>query len=197
MGRRKSTDVEHGNKDVTFSSCVINIHQLSSDERSYSAGGLFASVGQVGLGFGISLNPQNPSGSRVKLPNAKSYMKYVTIHESGYQIRLAPELERGKALEVGEEKVAVKRKKRDGLKLRMKIGNDSLRRLMSGGIAGAVSRSAVAPLETIKTHLMVGSCGQSAVEVFQSIMKTEGWKGLYRGNLVNVIRVAPNKAIEV
>ncbi|XP_024019303.1 adenine nucleotide transporter BT1, chloroplastic/mitochondrial-like [Morus notabilis] len=197
MGRRKSTDVEHGNKDVTFSSCVINIHQLSSDERSYSTGGLFASVGQVGMEFGISLNPQNPSGSRVKLPNAKSYMKYVTIHESGYQIRLAPELERGKALEVGEEKVTVKRKKGDGLKLRMKIGNDSLRRLMSGGIAGAVSRSAVAPLETIKTHLMVGSCGQSAAEVFQSIMKTEGWKGLYRGNLVNVIRVAPNKAIEL
>jgi solute carrier family 25 (mitochondrial phosphate transporter), member 23/24/25/41 len=34
-------------------------------------------------------------------------------------------------------------------------------------------------------------------EVFQSIMNTEGWTGLFRGNLVNVIRVAPSKAIEV
>ncbi|PKI77678.1 hypothetical protein CRG98_001908 [Punica granatum] len=28
-------------------------------------------------------------------------------------------------------------------------------------------------------------------------MKTDGWKGLFRGNLVNVIRVAPSKAIEL
>lgn len=195
MGGRKSVDVEIGSKAVTISSCVIDIHQFN--ERSYSAGGLFASVGKVGMGFGILPSPQNPSGGRVILPNAKSYMKYVSILESSFQIRLAPELVRRKDLEAGEEHVVVKRSKRDGLKLRIKIGNESLRRLMSGGIAGAVSRSVVAPLETIKTHLMVGSCGLSVAEVFQSIMKTEGWKGLYRGNLVNVIRVAPNKAIEV
>ncbi|GMN60868.1 hypothetical protein TIFTF001_029955 [Ficus carica] len=195
MGGRKSLDVELGSKAVTISSCVIDIHQFN--ERSYSAGGLFASVGKVGMGFGILPSPQNPSGGRVILPNAKSYMKYVSILESSFQIRLASELVRRKELEVGEEHVVVKRSKRDGLKLRIKIGNESLRRLMSGGIAGAVSRSVVAPLETIKTHLMVGSCGLSMAEVFQSIMKTEGWKGLYRGNLVNVIRVAPNKAIEL
>jgi solute carrier family 25 phosphate transporter 23/24/25/41 len=79
----------------------------------------------------------------------------------------------------------------------IKIGNPSLRRLISGAIAGAVSRTSVAPLETIRTHLMVGSCGRSTTEVFQDIMKNEGWTGLFRGNLVNVIRVAPNKAIEV
>nr|GFA47003.1 adenine nucleotide transporter BT1, chloroplastic/mitochondrial-like [Tanacetum cinerariifolium] len=62
---------------------------------------------------------------------------------------------------------------------------------------GAVSRTFVAPLETIRTHLMVGSCGQSSKEVFQDIMKTDGWTGLFRGNLVNVIRVAPSKAIEL
>lgn len=44
---------------------------------------------------------------------------------------------------------------------------------------------------------MVGSNGNSTTEVFQSIMETEGWKGLFRGNFVNVIRVAPSKAIEV
>ena len=55
----------------------------------------------------------------------------------------------------------------------------------------------MAPLETIRTHLMMGSSGHSTTEVFQDIMKTDGWKGLFRGNLVNVIRVAPSKAIEV
>ncbi|VAI57012.1 unnamed protein product [Triticum turgidum subsp. durum] len=82
-------------------------------------------------------------------------------------------------------------------KVRVKIGNPHLRRLVSGAIAGAVSRTFVAPLETIRTHLMVGSSGaDSMAGVFRWIMRTEGWPGLFRGNAVNVLRVAPSKAIE-
>uniref|UniRef100_A0A0E0JX14 Uncharacterized protein n=1 Tax=Oryza punctata TaxID=4537 RepID=A0A0E0JX14_ORYPU len=82
------------------------------------------------------------------------------------------------------------RKKGGGLlalrKVRVKIGNPHLRRLVSGAIAGAVSRTFVAPLETIRTHLMVGSCGAvTMAEVFRWIMRTEGWTGLFRGNAVN------------
>ncbi|KAH8482741.1 hypothetical protein H0E87_029991 [Populus deltoides] len=90
----------------------------------------------------------------------------------------------------------VLKKKKGGLKLKIKVKNPSLRRLISGGIAGAISRTAVAPLETIRTHLMVGSSGHGTTEVFKNIMQTDGWKGLFRGNLVYVIRVAPSKAIE-
>jgi Mitochondrial carrier protein len=79
----------------------------------------------------------------------------------------------------------------------IRIGNPHLKRLLSGAIAGIVSRTAVAPLETIRTHLMVGSNGNSTGEVFDAIVKTEGWRGLFRGNFVNVIRVAPSKAVEV
>lgn len=83
-------------------------------------------------------------------------------------------------------------------KVRVKIANPHLRRLVSGAIAGAVSRTFVAPLETIRTHLMVGSSGaDSMAGVFQWIMQNEGWTGLFRGNAVNVLRVAPSKAIEV
>ncbi|MCO5573022.1 hypothetical protein L7F22_026786 [Adiantum nelumboides] len=81
--------------------------------------------------------------------------------------------------------------------LSLKVGNASLKRLLSGAFAGAVSRTAVAPLETIRTHLMVGSGGRTVGDVFQHIMHNEGWQGLFRGNGVNVIRVAPSKAIEV
>nr|BBD51644.1 ADP-glucose transporter [Hordeum vulgare subsp. vulgare] len=82
-------------------------------------------------------------------------------------------------------------------KVRVKIGNPHLRRLVSGAIAGAVSRTFVAPLETIRTHLMVGSSGADSMGgVFRWIMRTEGWPGLFRGNAVNVLRVAPSKAIE-
>ncbi|CBI28182.3 unnamed protein product, partial [Vitis vinifera] len=121
---------------------------------------------------------------------------YALVQESGYKIVEVPELGVG---EIAEEEIVKKKKKkkRGAVKLKIKIGNPSLRRLISGAIAGGVSRTAVAPLETIRTHLMVGSCGNSTGEVFQNIMKNDGWKGLFRGNFVNVIRVAPSKAIEL
>ncbi|KAF9681219.1 hypothetical protein SADUNF_Sadunf06G0202600 [Salix dunnii] len=134
------------------------------------AGGLFASVNQMGMG---------DNGSLKSLYNdlCVKYLSFVGFQE--------------------EEGVLEKKKKKGGLKLKIKVKNPSLRRLISGGIAGAISRTAVAPLETIRTHLMVGSNGHSTTEVFNNIIQTDGWKGLFRGNLVNVIRVAPSKAIEL
>lgn len=103
--------------------------------------------------------------------------------------------------EVEESVVKEQRKpKRMAFKgFKLKVGNASLRRLLSGAIAGAVSRTAVAPLETIRTHLMVGT-GRgkiSVVGMFHTIMERDGWQGLFRGNGVNVLRVAPSKAIEL
>lgn len=167
-------------RDGFFSVCNLG-SQWSLQDGSYHPGGLFASVGQVGMGFGVSPNSPNPrDDGGVKVPYADLYMKYVDGIRNGG---------------VKEEEGVVKKK--NGLKLKIKIANPSLRRLISGAIAGAVSRTAVAPLETIRTHLMVGSSGHSTTEVFNNIMKTDGWKGLFRGNFVNVIRVAPSKAIEV
>ncbi|XP_028087305.1 adenine nucleotide transporter BT1, chloroplastic/mitochondrial-like [Camellia sinensis] len=164
--------------------------QWSLPEGSYHPGGLFASVGQVGnnMGFGISPNSPNSRDNNggFKLPYTDLYVKYVSSPE-GFRIVGVPE---------GTEEEGL-RKKKSGMKLKIKIANPSLRRLISGAVAGAVSRTAVAPLETIRTHLMVGSSGHSSTEVFHNIMKTDGWKGLFRGNFVNVIRVAPSKAIEV
>ncbi|CAN6358700.1 unnamed protein product [Urochloa humidicola] len=142
--------------------------------------GLFASVGQqVGVGFpGASSSTPSPDTAR------DPYMKYVSP-----EVVETPVPREGLGLRDKGKKKAVK--------LKIKVGNHHLKRLISGAIAGAVSRTTVAPLETIRTHLMVGSNGNSTTEVFQSIMKDEGWTGLFRGNFVNVIRVAPSKAIEL
>ncbi|KAL0327434.1 UNVERIFIED_CONTAM: Adenine nucleotide transporter BT1, chloroplastic/mitochondrial [Sesamum angustifolium] len=145
------------------------------DCNFYPGGDLFASVGQMG----------NNENGGLRLPYADLLLKYVRLPE-GFKIFGMPE----------EEKGLAEKRKKSGLRLKIKITNPSLRRLISGGIAGAVSRTAVAPLETIRTHLMVGCSGHSTTEVFQDIIKTDGWMGLFRGNFVNVIRVAPSKAIE-
>ncbi|XP_057504244.1 adenine nucleotide transporter BT1, chloroplastic/mitochondrial-like [Actinidia eriantha] len=186
MGRE--LQVLEAKKDEFCSGSGLGI-QWSLPEGSLHPGGLFASVGQMGnMGFGISPNPPNSQNSNnnnggFKLPYTDLYVKYVSSAE-GFRIG-----------GVSEEEENLKKK--GGLKRKVKIANPSLRRLISGAIAGAVSRTAVAPLETIRTHLMVGSSGHSTSEVFHSIMKTDGWKGLFRGNMVNVIRVAPSKAIEL
>lgn len=101
--------------------------------------------------------------------------------------------------EIEEECKLTEKTKRLVIKpiVRVKMKNANLKRLVSGAIAGAFSRTCVAPLETIRTHLMVGSGGQTVPAVFNHIVGQEGWRGLFRGNGVNVIRVAPSKAIEV
>jgi len=192
--------VEFGSKDqqtIRSSGVKFEWDCLEGKVRPTS---FFASVGQAGFGSGISPNPPAAStrDSATKPSLAYSSSKYVLMPEAGLRSTGSKGLLSGEAVEVDEEGHGMKKeKKMKGFKLKFKIGNPSLRKLMSGAIAGAVSRTAVAPLETIRTHLMVGSCGHTSLQVFQSIMETDGWKGLFRGNFVNVIRVAPSKAIEV
>ncbi|KAH6804761.1 Mitochondrial substrate carrier family protein [Perilla frutescens var. frutescens] len=163
-------------KSGVSSNSNLGIQWNIQDCNFYPGGGLFASVSQMG----------NNENGGFKLPYADLLVKYVSLPE-GFKILGLTE----------EENELVGKKKKRGLKLKLKVSNPSLRRLISGGVAGAISRTAVAPLETIRTHLMVGSSGDSTMEVFNNIMKNEGWKGLFRGNFVNVIRVAPSKAIEL
>lgn len=186
MGRSRLQEIEDNKDKFLFDSGIGFL--WSPQEGGFHPGGLFASVGQVGTGFGVSSNSVD---NGVKLPYTNLYTKYVSVPEPGFQFC-------GGSEEL--DKVVVKEKnakKKGGLRLKIKIENPSLRKLVSGAIAGVVSRTAVAPLETIRTLLMVGSCGHSTTEVFKSIMKTDGWTGLFSGNFVNVIRVAPSKAIEL
>ncbi|KAK2966301.1 hypothetical protein RJ640_018112 [Escallonia rubra] len=193
MDKRRLLGLESSG-DELFLKSGIGFLWCPRDESTHAAG-LFASVGQMGRGFGMSSNAPNSGDSGVKLVDPCLTTKYTSLPESSLRIFRVPEIVEGE--EVEKEGLLIKKKKKGGPKLKIKVTNASLRRLISGAIAGAVSRTAVAPLETVRTLLMVGSGGQSTTEVFQDIMKTDGWTGLFRGNLVNVIRVAPSKAIEL
>lgn len=176
--------------------------------------GLFASMGQMGVGVGIPPPPNSGDDGQRQIrrlvaaaelsSNAQETKdlgfglsgKYSPSAGGEFGFKAMITQAEIVAVEVEEEGQRLKKKiKRRGLKLR--VGNAALKRLLSGAIAGAFSRTAVAPLETIRTHLMVGSSGKSMTEVFNHIMQNEGWQGLFRGNGVNVIRVAPSKAIEI
>ncbi|KAK7366692.1 hypothetical protein VNO80_08689 [Phaseolus coccineus] len=72
--------------------------------------------------------------------------------------------------------------------------------LVAGGVAGGVSRSAVAPLERLKILLQVQNCQNikynGTSQGLKYIWKTEGFRGLFKGNGTNCARIVPNSAVK-
>ena len=71
----------------------------------------------------------------------------------------------------------------------------------AGGVAGAVSRTVVSPLERLKILMQVQSVGRDAykMSVGQALKKMwveEGWRGFMRGNGTNCIRIVPYSAVQ-
>lgn len=81
------------------------------------------------------------------------------------------------------------------------IKNDSNSSFLAGGIAGAVSRTVVSPFERAKILLQLQGPGseQAYQGMFPTIAKMyreEGWRGLFRGNTLNCIRIFPYSAVQ-
>lgn len=72
---------------------------------------------------------------------------------------------------------------------------------MAGGVAGAVSRTVVSPLERLKILFQVQSAGRDAYKLsvgkaLMKMWKEEGWRGFMRGNGTNCIRIVPYSAVQ-
>ncbi|VFQ96733.1 unnamed protein product [Cuscuta campestris] len=68
--------------------------------------------------------------------------------------------------------------------------------LLAGGVAGAASRTATAPLDRLKVALQVQTTRASSINVIKTIWKDSGVFGFFRGNGLNVLKVAPESAIK-
>ncbi|XP_065086561.1 mitochondrial adenyl nucleotide antiporter SLC25A25 isoform X2 [Ochlerotatus camptorhynchus] len=70
------------------------------------------------------------------------------------------------------------------------------RHLAAGGFAGAVSRTCTAPLDRLKVFLQVQSTKQRISDCLQYMLKEGGVQSLWRGNFINVLKIAPESAIK-
>ncbi|GJV23802.1 mitochondrial adenine nucleotide transporter ADNT1-like protein [Tanacetum coccineum] len=72
--------------------------------------------------------------------------------------------------------------------------------LVAGGVAGGVSRTAVAPLERLKILLQVQNPHaikyNGTIQGLKYIYRTEGFRGLFKGNGTNCARIVPNSAVK-
>ncbi|XP_011040298.1 PREDICTED: calcium-binding mitochondrial carrier protein SCaMC-1-like isoform X1 [Populus euphratica] len=67
---------------------------------------------------------------------------------------------------------------------------------IAGGIAGAASRTATAPLDRLKVFLQIQTSCARLAPIINKIWKEEGFLGFFRGNGLNVVKVAPESAIK-
>ncbi|XP_008278521.1 calcium-binding mitochondrial carrier protein SCaMC-1-like isoform X2 [Stegastes partitus] len=73
------------------------------------------------------------------------------------------------------------------------------RQLMAGALAGSVSRTGTAPLDRIKVFRQVHGSSDfkgNVVSSFQYMVKEGGLQSLWRGNGINVLKIAPETAIK-
>ncbi|PWA94417.1 hypothetical protein CTI12_AA062010 [Artemisia annua] len=68
--------------------------------------------------------------------------------------------------------------------------------LIAGGVAGAASRTATAPLDRLKVALQVQTTRAAIGPAVKNIWKEGGIVSFFRGNGLNVVKVAPESAIK-
>ena len=87
------------------------------------------------------------------------------------------------------------------LRLRHTIAQPVLAAFLAGGVAGAVSRTVVSPLERLKILFQIQSAGRTEYKLpvgkgLMKMWKDEGWRGFLRGNGANCIRIIPYSAVQ-
>eukprot|EP00873_Tetraselmis_striata_P023499 jgi/Tetstr1/443763/TSEL_031751.t1 len=75
-------------------------------------------------------------------------------------------------------------------------GEATVRKLLAGGLAGAVSKSCVAPLERLTTIMMADAPGQGMLMSLKNMWRDGGLLGMWSGNAATLAKIFPQTAIQ-
>lgn len=71
------------------------------------------------------------------------------------------------------------------------------RHLMAGAVAGSVSRTCTAPLDRVKVFLQVRGTEFGSLSLcVRHLLQEGGWRSMWRGNGINVLKIAPETALK-
>ncbi|CAL5332787.1 unnamed protein product [Camellia sinensis] len=113
-------------------------------------------------------------------------------------IKRSDELLRNGEKNSEEEAIAnavVEMGKKQKVGLRRRGAMNTTKHLWAGAVAAMVSRTFVAPLERLKLEYIVRGEQKNLFELIKAIAASQGLRGFWKGNLVNILRTAPFKAI--
>ncbi|KAF1816192.1 mitochondrial carrier [Eremomyces bilateralis CBS 781.70] len=87
------------------------------------------------------------------------------------------------------------------LRFRAALAEPILASFIAGGVAGAVSRTVVSPLERLKILFQIQSAGRTEYKMsihkaLAKMWREEGWRGFMAGNGTNCIRIVPYSAVQ-
>ncbi|KYR02345.1 EF-hand domain-containing protein [Tieghemostelium lacteum] len=69
--------------------------------------------------------------------------------------------------------------------------------MAAGATAGVVSRTLTAPMERVKiTYQINTGAPKSLMDTFRSVYADGGFRGLFRGNFANILKVSPESAVK-
>ncbi|ERN14617.1 probable mitochondrial adenine nucleotide transporter BTL3 [Amborella trichopoda] len=94
-----------------------------------------------------------------------------------------------------EEFSEIKELRKEKIGLRGSGAVNTTKHLWAGAVAAMVSRTFVAPLERLKLEYIVRGEQKNLFELIKMIAVTQGLKGFWKGNFVNILRTAPFKAV--
>ena len=87
------------------------------------------------------------------------------------------------------------------IQLRHTVSQPVFAAFLAGGVAGAVSRTVVSPLERLKILFQIQSHGRTEYKMsvgkgLAKMWRDEGWRGFMRGNGTNCVRIVPYSAVQ-
>ncbi|KAG2324426.1 hypothetical protein Bca4012_038940 [Brassica carinata] len=156
-----------------------------SNESFFITGGLFLEAPDLSSSFFHSIS------SKCLYSDSKKPLHFTGYWRNQTRLRLDKNL-LFLSLSLSKEERAVS----NGVTRRRRSGTMNTRKhLWAGAVAAMVSKTFLAPLERLKLEYTVRGEQRNLLVVAKTIATTQGFRGFWKGNLLNVLRTAPFKAV--